>query len=129
MKGNIDKTEESIEGRNGDRQRMALDMIDAIRSAEDAAAEIRKRAQDSSREILQKARENGETLVRKAEVDARREASKIAERSDAEIFARRDAAQKEEAARKSEALKNGESRLDSAVDFLITRLKKEKNAP
>ena len=64
MKGNIDKMEESIEGRNGDRQRMALDMIDAIRSAEDAAAEIRKRAQDSSREILQKARENGETLVR-----------------------------------------------------------------
>ena len=40
---------------------MALDMIDAIRSAEDAAAETRKRAQDSSREILQKAREDART--------------------------------------------------------------------
>ena len=79
--------------------------------------------------ILQKAREDGEALVRKTEADARREASKIAERSDAEIFARRDAAQKEEAARKDEAMKSGESRLDSAADFLITRLKKEKNAP
>ena len=104
-------------------------MIDEIRKSEEAAAEKRKRAQTSSREILQKAREDGEELIRKAETASRREAARIQEKTQAEIRALTEASQKDEADKRAAALQNGSEKLDGAVDFLLSRLKKEKSAP
>lgn len=104
---------------------MALDMIQAIRTSEEQAAEIRQNAVSSARNRLKQAQEEGEAAVLKKEQEARREAAKILEDAEARIRELQAEEGKAEAEEKQETAARSEANLERAAEYVIGFLKKE----